>query len=107
VVTCDRRGCANVPAEDLLYCSDACYEADNDDLMISPVGLNGSGFVEHGRPLTRDRRVPLAIRRVVRTHVFAVDGLDGCAEPGCGLPGANPVHHLPALARRVPVDGAL
>lgn len=47
-MVCERKGCVAKTEEDLRYCSDWCYNLDNDDFtpvtVLSPNKANGFGY---------------------------------------------------------------
>lgn len=40
---CERPGCSNRTDGDLRYCSDACYDADNDSVPVTVNARNKAG----------------------------------------------------------------
>ena len=42
-MTCERPGCKNSTVEDLRYCSDACFDQDNDPTPIIVLARNKAG----------------------------------------------------------------
>lgn len=58
---CDLRSCRNTTTSDDLYCSDTCFELDNDPNPIQPISRNKSGGFGH-EP-SRMVREPVDLKR--------------------------------------------
>lgn len=60
-MNCDRPECRNATESDLLYCSDDCYELDNDPNPITVLAKNKIGGF--GNDLYRSYPEPVRIPR--------------------------------------------